>query len=79
MKYSKFVYENRFKLFKTFAIYLTYFTIGCSTGLLGSGLLDLQILSSTDFTKISLLVTLRSVGHVLGTVIGKSTINLSLD
>ncbi|XP_053208276.1 major facilitator superfamily domain-containing protein 4A-like [Panonychus citri] len=69
MKQLKFFIDNRYSFFKTISVYLTYFSIGCVSALLGSSLLDLQILANTDFAKISLLVTFRSVGHVSGSLI----------
>lgn len=72
MKGLQLVKDNKFNLVKTFFVYLTYFCIGSITTLLGSSLLDLQILANTDFAKISLLIPIRSGGHIVGSAIGKT-------
>ncbi|XP_015795274.1 major facilitator superfamily domain-containing protein 4A [Tetranychus urticae] len=69
MKGLQLVKDNKFNLVKTFFVYLTYFCIGSITTLLGSSLLDLQILANTDFAKISLLIPIRSGGHIVGSAI----------
>ncbi|XP_053208159.1 major facilitator superfamily domain-containing protein 4A-like isoform X2 [Panonychus citri] len=69
MKISKILVNNYLNLFKSFLTYTTFFTTGCTMALLGSSLLDLQILADVKFTKISQLVTLKSCGQIVGTLI----------
>ncbi|XP_053208240.1 major facilitator superfamily domain-containing protein 4A-like isoform X2 [Panonychus citri] len=69
MKFPKIPVNNYLYLLKSFLTYTTFFTLGSAMALLGSSLLDLQILADVKFTKISQLVTLKSCGQIVGTLI----------
>ncbi|XP_053212447.1 major facilitator superfamily domain-containing protein 4A-like [Panonychus citri] len=69
MKASRFIHDNRYKIFKTLLAYLTYFCIGGAITLVGSSLLDLQIRVNTDFATVSYAIPVRSAGHIVGSAV----------
>ncbi|XP_053212534.1 major facilitator superfamily domain-containing protein 4A-like [Panonychus citri] len=69
MSISDFIYVNRYKIIKTFIIYVSYLWIGGAITLIGSSLLDLQIRVDVDFGTISYLIPARSLGHIVGSAL----------
>ncbi|XP_015786559.1 sodium-dependent glucose transporter 1 [Tetranychus urticae] len=66
MKVTRFICDNRYRIFKSFLVYFTFFCLGSATTLLGSSLLDLEISLNADFAKVSYLIPVRSAGHIVG-------------
>ncbi|XP_053212868.1 sodium-dependent glucose transporter 1C-like [Panonychus citri] len=66
MELIKFIQNNQYKIFKTLLTYMTFVGHGCINTLVGSSLLDLQILVQRSFEITSRMVPARSIGYVIG-------------
>lgn len=62
---------NRTKLLKSLLCFLSYAGMGSVFTLLGSCLLDYQILVGEKFTIVAYLVQERAIGYVFGSLLGK--------
>ncbi|XP_015793696.1 sodium-dependent glucose transporter 1-like [Tetranychus urticae] len=63
-----YVKVNKFKLFQSLLCFASYAGLGSVITLLGTSLLDYQILTSQSFQTIVYLVQIRSVGYILGSI-----------
>ncbi|XP_015789741.1 sodium-dependent glucose transporter 1-like [Tetranychus urticae] len=59
---------NKFKLCQSLLCFASYAGLGAVITLLGTSLLDYQILTSSSFHTIVYLVQIRSVGYILGSI-----------
>ncbi|XP_077995952.1 sodium-dependent glucose transporter 1A-like [Glandiceps talaboti] len=61
---------SKHKKIKTLALYLTFFGQGLTAGILGPSLPDFQLQVSASLKWISFVFTARSIGSLIGTVVG---------
>ena len=57
---------------KTLAQFSCYMMLGMSVGVLGPSLLDLKTQVATDLSHVSLVMTSRAAGHVVGSLASES-------
>ena len=63
--------QHKARVLKTVAQYTVYMTLGMSVGVIGPTLLDLKEQVNTDLKTISLIMTSRAAGHVIGSLVSK--------
>lgn len=63
--------QHKVRLLKTIAQYTVYMTLGMSVGVIGPTLLDLKEQVDTSLQTISLIMTSRAAGHVIGSLVSE--------
>lgn len=62
--------KHKVRAVKTAVLYLVFFTVGLSVAIPGPTLLDLQLLTNSTLSQITYILSSRSAGYAIGSIVG---------